>query len=317
MESMPHRVSSFLETLPPDHVAADLEPDDPIIPALDYFLGLEGVPGKASREDRLRTEPIDRRDTNSGKVSWASICAELGATRLIGDQLGLQITGFDQVSPQVRHGTRDCDIRAMVGNTPTDFEVKRHSVDDTRILPDALAEMVSDLGLVSSVELKDTRYRCSDLPALRDHILRHLAKFPNRPRLKLPEMTISFRDQGIANGQANGVCFDWEPASIGDIRSWILETDKVGRNGKPMVPMVKQAEAKGADYLVCRVEGWDSLDEIAEGVFSSTDRISDKTYEASDPKLGRDIMGIILFHRFDSFIVVNNGLTRKRTEVLA
>ena len=41
------RVAAFIGTgsLPPGHFALDLKDDDPILPALDYFLTIKGIPG--------------------------------------------------------------------------------------------------------------------------------------------------------------------------------------------------------------------------------------------------------------------------------
>lgn len=107
MSSFP-RVEAWLRTaaLEEGHEAKDLSMSDPIVPALEYFLSLEQVPGFESRKSRLESEPARPENQNFGIRGWASHCAELGAICLLGQQLELPMVGFDQSSPQASRPTR-------------------------------------------------------------------------------------------------------------------------------------------------------------------------------------------------------------------
>ena len=72
-----------------------------------------------------------------------------------------------------------------------------------------------------------------------------------------------------------------------------------------MVPMVRQAQEKGADFLMCRIPGWDDLEEVAEAVFQGTDQRSPRLYTSKDRRLG-SLSGGVLFNRYNVFVTVEN-----------
>jgi hypothetical protein len=98
------------------------------------------------------------------------------------------------------------------------------------------------------------------------------------------------------------------PDSIDDIESYLLGVGKVGNDGKPMEPMVKKAVDKGADYLMCRISGWEALSAVIARCFKLAKAISRDAlvYESNDYRL-EGLRGVILFTE-DELCVVNNHI---------
>jgi len=77
--------------------------------------------------------------------------------------------------------------------------------------------------------------------------------------------------------------------------------------------MVREAEKKGADYLVCRLSeaGLPSLRNIVEVCFQQIQTSSPFVYYSYDPRL-RAMSGVLLFTSHDKFLVVNNSNAKKK-----
>ena len=128
------RAQSWLRTakLDEDHEARTLSLSDPIVPALEYFLSLQGVSGFESRRISLELEPVGPSCRITGERDWASKCAEHGGICLLGRQLGLPVLSFDESSPRATRPRSNCDVVAEVEGTRTYFEIKRRTSEDLR-----------------------------------------------------------------------------------------------------------------------------------------------------------------------------------------
>jgi hypothetical protein len=157
--------------VPSGHPFERLTDDDLILPAVDYFLSLADVPGHAEKLkeflERASVVPI----TNEASRQWASICAEIGATGLLGHELGLPIVAFERRSPRAV-SKKKCDIVVEIESIPRYCEVKRNSKEESQLLPEALVDALENLQIPydTTVGILQRDYDCSDLPALLDAI---------------------------------------------------------------------------------------------------------------------------------------------------
>lgn len=299
----------------PDHAATNLDLNDPIVPALEYFLSLDSVSGFKDKLENLKTKPAGRANKNDRRVQWASLCAELGAICLLGKTLNLAIVGFDKVSPKAARNRADCDVVAVLNGALTFFEVKRNSAQDKQVLPDLLEERLYELNLLFDItpELVDRNYDCSDIEEKLTCLQQHVNNFKREIAngiLTNEDVPLPFEAGGFivyfhrkSESGAGGRFFT--PVSTDDLSKWLLGPGEEGRDGNPMEPMVKQAISKGADYLVCRVPSWDKMGTIVEKCFDGLLYRNGITYFVEDERMG-PLTGIILFSRYDNFCVINN-----------
>lgn len=302
--------------LKPGHYALDLKEDDLFLPVLEYFLGLQNVDGFDYKMNDFLNKPINNRNTNIGGIHWQSICAELVAIYLLGKELELAIVGFDQTSPAAIRKGSDCDIIASVNGKHTFFEVKRNSQSESQYLPDSFRETLDNFEspFVLAAQLVKRDYNCDNLPSLLENLKLHVDKFGRQlgrsfvennedvlPFYEDSDIVVRFLDEKYERG------FHYlDPPIIENISSFLLISDRIGRDGEPMKPKVKEAEEKGADYLICRVPSHDSLNAIVECCFEKIVDSSGKlTYYIEDSRI-ENLCGIILFHRFDRFCIINN-----------
>lgn len=303
-------------SLPENHYAYGMPDDAPIIPALDYFLSLNGKKNFDKKMNKFLTESINRGTTNQGEVQFHSICAEFRAMYLVGEILGLSITGFDEISPKAK-GQSDCDIVAEFRGERLCFEVKAKCKEASQSLPDAL---VAALNMVESVytltpKLRSRSYNCEDMETLLEKIKKHIANFESQKEsdystgddLPIPyvdeDIYIQFAIKEDDEPTCTATLFDCD--AMDDVCSYLLEEGKPGKVGKPMTPMIQQAQDKGADYLVCRVRPWDELDKVVNHCFENVDQQTNRTYSCGDERLGI-IRGIILFSDYDNYVIINN-----------
>lgn len=307
MEGFP-RVQRWLATadLPEDHQARDLSLSDPIVPALEYFLSLQCVPGFERRFKNLEREATGPASRITGERDWASKAAELGAIRLIGRELGLPLLGFDQPSPRAARASSDCDVVAEVEGKSTYFEVKRRSSEDLqtppRLLRDELTKL--DVPYSLSVEMHDRNYGCEDL----NKILAGLSTFldfmhepENRdlwwgwetvpPAFPAGPFTLWFHEKDTDSGLSEHLECDTRAA----LRTWLLRK-------------LQEARGKGADYLMTRVDPAGPWGDLVVEYFGAADQDGPRTYSVTDAELD-GLRGLVLFSHYDRFCIVNNQLT--------
>jgi hypothetical protein len=318
-------VREFLETEPfgPDHVGQGLTLSDPIAPTLEYFLSLRSVRGHAAKLEEIRTKPAGSPEKNDRLVQWESLLAEIDAICLLGKVLGVRILGLEEASPGTARPKATCDIVGAVKDGLKYFEVKRHSAEVKQILPDALTEMLKDLeselAFVITPELVDRDYDCTNLEEKRRRILDHVAAFERRKQkglLRGQDRPIAFQD-GVfilrfrPKPRIGPGCQYLSPVWSADLAKYLLGPGDIGRDGEPMVPMALQAVLKGADYLLCRVEGWKAWQDLIEECFEYSTHRDGATYFADDVRLG-SLDGVILFTSYKDFCVINNLRARAR-----
>lgn len=298
-----------------NHAAYDFKLSDPIAPAFEFFLGLEGVPGYEEKLAEIRTRCTGPPNRNKHLVHWAAFCAELGAIYLLGGQLGLRILGLDRSSP--RAPTRNCDVMAEVEGRPKYFEVKRRATEDLQIPPPLLSQRVSQLRLPYklAIELHDSQYDCQDLETQLEKLREHLDFFDRHedrdlwlqgdtvpPAFDAPGFSLWFHE-GDPEGD---IAEHFEPMTGPELRSWLLEEGRPGRDGVPMVPKVRQAYDQGADYLISRLEPGGSWSAFVEEIFPNARPIGTGAFLVDDPALA-GLQGIILFSKYDSFCIINSA----------
>lgn len=317
MDDFP-RVQRWLDSTPLDtnHEAKNLRPPDPILPALEYFLSLEGTPGFDGWLERLATEPVGPPNRNTRVVRWAALCAELGATCLPGRELGLPVLGFDQHSPRASRPGSNCDLVVEVEGRPAFCEVKRRSAEDLQTPPPLVRDRLLELDLPYSlsIELLDRDYDCEDLEENLQSMEEWLA-FMHDPENRLlwwpgesapPEFsTPSFRIGFHEKGEGRGLSEFFVPVTPADIRRWLLEPSTSTRDGSRMKPMVEQAREKGADFLMCRVEPGGPWVDLVQESFESVSPMTTRSFAVNAPRL-HGLSGVVLFSRYDRFCIVHN-----------
>lgn len=312
------RVEKFLAGNPfgPNHAAHDLALSDPIVPALEYFLSLDAVPGHCKKLEEIKNKPVGTPCKNDRLIQWASLCAEIGAVRLLGKTMGLKIVGFEQVSPRSKRPNANCDIVAVVNGEKKYFEVKRNAAEDKQCLPEILEkrlrEVERELPFGMTPELVDRNYDCTDLEIKLGRLKDHVETFQQHKREGLLAgkcRPSAFQDEAFEvvfhpKSQRTSTRF-FSPVFPKELAPYLLGPGGTGRNGKPMTPMVQQAAEKGADYLVCRVPKWQDWTKAMEEIFAESSHNSGVTYFSKDPRLDK-LEGVVLFRTYDDFCIVNN-----------
>jgi hypothetical protein len=270
------------------------------------------VPGFQEKLNGFLREPHGLR--NDAEIQWASTCAELGAVCLLGRELSLRILRFDACSPRRSRPESNCDIVACLNGQATFFEVKRNSKEVAQSLPARLQEALDTYECPYSLtgELHDRRYDCSNLPELLTAIGEYLDMFHE---WKQENIVADHRPPPFTSGGVSvhflkkpscGSFF--EPTSRADLRSYLLESEHPGKDGKK-IPKVREAQEKGAHYLMVQVPSWEGLPTLAGGCFGNlkpASETTERTYWSEDERLG-SLSGLVLFSRYDNFIVINNS----------
>ncbi|MCK4295819.1 MAG: hypothetical protein KAX28_04080, partial [Candidatus Marinimicrobia bacterium] len=203
---------------------------------------------------------------------------------------------------------------------------KRNSKEDTQTLPDELRSTLDnfDCPYVLSAQLLNRKYDSSNIKQLPIDIKAHILKWEetkkeyNLKNLKTP-WPFSNKDIRIHFLDPNEASSGWhylDPVSVNDICSFLLSSDRIGKDGKPMVPMVKQTAIKGADYLVCRIPDWSdySFSMIVHKCFEKVIHENDDEYIVKDSRF-ENLAGIILFNRYDKFSIINNYYSKKEIRI--
>jgi len=289
---------------PPDHYAANLSLSNPIVPALEFFLSLQGVTGFSNKYEKLLKDPVGSPDRNDRIVSWASICAELGAIYLLAHSLSAEIVGFDRISPKAARLKSDCDIVAVANGHLAFVEVKRKASQDKQKPPEALEMLLSELVLpcnICGVKLLDRNYDCrsfdAEVPKIKEHVEKALCSNAV-PRSFVAD---GFRLYFGSGQNTSNIPHLFDPAFSDDLAPYLLGPT----TRKEMVPMVDQAREKGADYLFCWTPGWESWPTIIESCFAPVSYSNGRTHFTDDTRM-QGLHGIVLFSRYNDFCVVNN-----------
>lgn len=302
------RTWRFARSLSPEHAAHPLRLDDPIAPCLEYFLSLRHAAGYERKLRELREIPVGLDSSNARNLEWASRCAELGATMIIGKRLHLRIVEFDSNSPKATRRNSDCDLVFEHSAARYYVEVKRKASADAQQAPRrlvrALEKMQLPLGLV--VTMRDRKYDCADLAQKIQAIGAHLAAF------QASEAAKTFAPHDLQLGQfsihflrrhGGSVSEYFQPDYLRDIKSYLLGDGRPLGDPDRKTPMVEAAIEKGADILACRVPDFDGIDRVVEHCFPAR-RPRSKVHANADATALGGLSGILLFARYDCFRLV-------------
>lgn len=300
------------------HYLTQVKENNPILPAIEFFLSLKCVNGFDAKIKELIDRPINDSRSNDGYVQWASLCAEFGAIKLLVRSLNINITGLNQKSPKSKNENSNCDIKAKYKNIDLFFEVKRNSKSETQYIPDNLISALNSISCKYCMipELINRHYKCDDLNKVIIEITDHINEFEKLKRdgyytdnmtpdiYSNDNFSILFTEKLDCESDSN---FSYlSPPTINDICSYLLCTDRIGKDGRPMESMVVQALNKGADYLICHIPGWDSFEKIVDSCFSKIVLKQGNNFLVDDDRLNQ-LMGIILFHTYYDFCIINNS----------
>jgi len=225
------------------HPAKRIGPSDPILPALEFFLSLDHLPGFPRRLNLLEKEPSGELHRNTALVKWASHCAELGAISLLGQELGLEISGFDQTSPRALRPASDCDVVAEYASVRLFFEVKRRSLEDLQTPPPLLRARLLELDIPysMSVEILDADYDCGELDQSMEELGKHLELmldpenrsiwWPHEPAPP-PWSTQGFCVRFYEKDESFGLPVLFSPLSESQVWRWLLDQKAQGARDK-------------------------------------------------------------------------------------
>jgi len=311
------RTWRFARSLSPGHAAYPLRLDDLVAPCLEYFLSLRHVAGFENKVRELREVPVGPDSSNVRNLKWASRCAELGATMIVGSRLRLRIVGFDGTSPNATRPNSNCDLVFEHESSKYFVEVKRKASTDAQQAPRRLVEALRGLKLPFGIviQMRDRKYNCDDLPkklqAIQGHVAAHQASEASNASaphdLQLRQFSIHFFKK-----YGGSVDEYFQPDYLRDIRSHLLGDGRSVGDPARKVPMVEAARSKGADFLACRVSDLDGIDRVVEHCFPSIRYRSEVHANAEEPDLG-GLSGILLFSRYDCFRLI----TQDRPELNA
>jgi len=287
--------------------------------AFEHFLSLSDVPdhGKKRSEanDKFSAYNRDNRTINE-YIALESICTEIKACWLLHEYFSVSITGFDEHSPKATNPNNNCDLRISVQNEPLYIEVKRKCSDESQDVPPGVINIIekANLGYSLGIETKPKKRFNLNPDEFLGIIEKHLsdckewmekyvpAKHRVMKNYENDEMIVRFfQTDGFSS-----VVRHFTPSTIPDICSYLLVSGTIGQNGKEMIPMVKLAIEKGADYLMCMIPHWHNLDELIQYCFSSQNHVSKYEITVWDGRLD-GLQGLILFDKKNEFRIIYNG----------
>lgn len=132
----------------------------------------------------------------------------------------------------------------------------------------------------------------------------------------------SVLDVYFVTGERKGG-YHYKPAGDEDVEAWLVDAGRTGRNGKPMKPMVREADDKGADYLMASLRFYEKTGkDIARSIFRNV-TYAEGCLWSNDCRIPPSLRGVVLFDDGHSdFCIVNNSkhpgphLRAKRPEIV-
>lgn len=295
---------TLISSLQPPHPGAGRLDNPHLLSELSYWLSLHECDGFDCKRKEFLNLAQDR---------WPGFRAELGGIWLLGLRLDLRILGFEQKSPRASRKDSSCDVVAKYGNELLYFEIKQNCYEESQSPADWLRDKLASIpyGPLPQVKAKALKPGDAerDFQKLKEHI-RNFERKTGQQAQPDPRPTPyfgSFLDVYFVPGEGKGG-HHFEPAGDGDLESWLLDAGRTGRNGKPMKPMVGEADDKGADYLTASLPFWGRTGEdIARSIFRNVTDAEDCLW-TDDCRVPPSLRGIILFDDSHSdFCIVNNS----------
>ena len=323
-----------------------------IVQFIDYWLEKSK---SIKNGDKLTEELLSFGTKDSEKFvtydhqKWYQLLSELETFYLLHNKFGMNVVGYEQVPVGKKNKSPDFEIK--LGNESVYFEVKFKASQVTQRIPQKLDEFLDKIEeehgnkyriTLMEVENSEDRETCPNYQKLfskylllpenlniiekeiKDHlnVLNKNKKLERKDRhssrcivlIKAGVEAIDIHFSIKLKLKNHGIrisCF--RPDNIYDIKSWLFEEQE----GK--TPMVKEAESKGADYLVCFIPFWEDIDETfydyVTPLFSDIQKFKPNITISRDVNL-RNLSGVILMSQKGSLtnnhvIVSNANITPK------
>ncbi len=271
----------------------------------------------------------------SNLSDWHSLLAELESFYLLHYKLCVNVTAYE---PDVDGQKKKPEFSATINNQTVYFEVKDKCSEVVQQVPekinrlfDEVEKKYHDKYQIVITEVEGLRYRDieghENMIIIEKAVKERLTTLEYYKVLERPDRSSSTVDIPIGNGRVivsirkkDNQKYDrpeyFTPDGIDDIRNWLFEGGCISRRtSKSMVPMVKQAEAKGADYLLCRIPFRPFYDDV-KPLFSDLTLIRSNYAKSNDQNLGTKLSGIILLSSYgslsDDFFIVDNTNIRSK-----
>lgn len=289
--------------VPSGHYVRSVMPGHPMVPHIEFFLSLSGVPGFAEKYEEFfcRRQAVADEYSVAPQVQWTNICAELVAIRLLGATLGLEICEF----PAAQSTAPTCDVVAVLNGVRTSFEVKNCGFEAVRQAPTqlraSLGSFVCEGYHITAIDLPwaEKVFDPPSIARLREQIERKVQEevcecqeigLPQPENLVIdtdtPKVEVFLSRQVTRHGK--NVLTLYQPLPVSRIC-----TALTGKNSKKQQSLIAEAGRKGAHYLMYGIPAWESFENIldtcftnvqhCQGVGSRTDDAVLQNYRRRDP----------------------------------
>ena len=321
-----------------------------ILQFIDYWLG-KGQSIDGSNELTNKLKQFCLKDSNKlvgdEQKNWYQLLSELETYYFLSSNLGLNVIGYEQPRTNI---SKLPDFKIKLGNESIYFEVKFKMSEITQRLPPEFDEFLYTIEKECGNKYRITLMEVTNSEGSKNRpnyqeIFSKYLLLPENLNLiekKIKErLNILDRDNILerkdrdsstcnvssinAGTEASDIQFSitlkqansgerlygFRPDEIDDIKRWLFEEkdDKT--------PMVKEAESKGADYLVCFIPFWHNLHNVDETfadyikpLFSEMQLI-DTTHAVSKDRNMGQLSGIIFLSQIGSlsnnYVFVTNA----------
>lgn len=321
-----------------------------IVQFIDYWLGKSK---RIKNDDKLTKELLQYGLKDSEKFvandhqKWYQLLSEVETFYLLHNKFGLNVIGYEQAPI---NKTPDFEIK--LGNESVYFEVKFKASQVTQRIPPKFDELLDKIEkghrnryriTLMEVENSEDREKCpnyqklfskyllspENLNIIEKEINGHLNVLNRNKILERKDRHSSRCVVPIKAGvEAIDIHFSITPkqANSASKRTWHFKNDKIDDikswlfgEKESKTPMVKEAESKGADYLVCFFPFWRNSDETfadyIKPLFSDIQLLKSPFAISKDKNLGQ-LSGIVLISQKGSLtnnyvIVSNTNVTPK------
>ena len=281
-------------------------------PEIEFFCSLSEVEGWDKKANALLKSFSLREKYQSTRLDYYADLAEVKASFILGDRLGLEIFGFEVIRNSQNSSTsqRNCDIGAYSQNSKLFFEVKARSIEEIQTAPHALEENLKQwlLTVDYAVALKvhQRMNKATDFDNIGRLLNEFLEAFPGMDSYE------DCRGFSIRVLPKSGKCsnyvevFEGEPTN--DLVKWLF-LDKE-RDGKDIKSKVTQAIGKRADFLMALIPPQDEEEwsDLVRRCFPGVTFDRFKPVVSSNSRL-QGLLGMILFTSEDEFqIILKKGV---------
>ncbi|UUZ74950.1 hypothetical protein LP414_22885 [Polaromonas sp. P1(28)-13] len=305
------------DRIPAGHYVRSVMPGHSMVPHIEFFLSLSGVPGFAEKYDEFfcRQQAVADGYSVAPQVQWANICVELVAIRLLGGTLGLRICEF----PAAQSTAPTCDVVALLNGVRTSFEVKNCGIEEVRQAPKRL------LASLGSFVCEGYHITAIDLPragAKKVFYPASIALLREQIETKVQEEVCEYQEIGLPQPETLVIDIDTPEVKVFLSRHVTMHganvltlyaplqvsricTELTGKHSKNDESLIAKAERKGAHYLMYGIPAWESFESILDTCFTNVQHCQGVGSKTDDAVL-QNIDGVILFARHDWFRVLTS-----------